>query len=232
MVFVSEEYSLIFVHIPKNGGTSVENSLKNISENFAERKILSPHLGYWEIKYLLKKHYRKNIENYEVFTVFRDPIDRIVSVFNWCMKKYTKYIAEMEKNRNQNSEQLKKLYEEIKNTKNIRKWFWDLPYAPFVSPRSDSYIFYRSKIAFLYSQRLYQKDWIEEDKCKIFYLKNIQDLEKYLKDKTNKDIKIPKENVNKFIILKREDLPKEDEEYFRNYFEPDYKIIEKYFGKL
>ena len=78
---------LCFIHIPKNAGSTIEKALdmKNkeslYEEKWHEDFLVCPqHLTFLELSTLI------NIENYQVFSVVRNPFDRLVSEFGYFYK--------------------------------------------------------------------------------------------------------------------------------------------------
>ena len=96
---ISHEDKIIFVHIPKTGGASIEKSLGifgndnngNLEPNFeilygqTKDKILQ-HLKIEEIKKLKKKEF----ETFKLVSFVRNPYDRIISEYLWRMQVYGK----------------------------------------------------------------------------------------------------------------------------------------------
>ena len=68
---ISHEKKLIFIHIPKNAGTSI---IKAIGEDQIIDKSIEEY----------KKHYIKYWSDYKKFTVVRDPIDRFISAYKFA----------------------------------------------------------------------------------------------------------------------------------------------------
>ena len=68
---------LIFLHIPKTGGESVEDALTN---SFG-KPIDKSHENVRQIQ--SGKLYDENIDEYKVFTVVRNPFDRLISTWRW-----------------------------------------------------------------------------------------------------------------------------------------------------
>lgn len=78
---------IIFIHIPKCGGTSVENSLSIIEKGSLwgfnkniSKKINFPH----ELQHMTFDAYKKllgNLKNYKIFTFVRNPFDRAISLY-------------------------------------------------------------------------------------------------------------------------------------------------------
>jgi len=94
----NDNINLLFIHIPKTGGTSVEKylsskynielnnySLYNDNTTFNNVKIFAPltHILYKTIiKY--KDEFHINIDNLEIITIVRNPYNRIISgLFYW-----------------------------------------------------------------------------------------------------------------------------------------------------
>ena len=105
-LFEFEERKILFIHIPKTSGTSIEHfffksdgefNLTNLfsSTNFVynEKKFNSTgqHLKYNEIRTII------NVDEYEIFTVVRNPYDRFISEMEYHIQKTRAYI---EKNPN------------------------------------------------------------------------------------------------------------------------------------
>ena len=68
---IIDQYKAIFVHIPKNAGTSIEKYFGNGSVRIQPNK----HADIHEIKTKFKNSYN----NYKKFTIIRNPYDKMVS---------------------------------------------------------------------------------------------------------------------------------------------------------
>lgn len=68
---IIDKYKCIFVHIPKNAGTSIEEYFGNESVRIQPSK----HADIHEIKTRFKNSYK----NYRKFTIIRNPYDKMVS---------------------------------------------------------------------------------------------------------------------------------------------------------
>lgn len=95
---INNNHKIIFVHITRTGGTSIErilnmkgkdNSLKLNTLYGIYKGIALQHLNISEIKKL------KNVDDYFSFCVVRNPFDRIISEFKFLKSntpnKFTKY---------------------------------------------------------------------------------------------------------------------------------------------
>lgn len=74
--------NILFIHIPKTSGTYIENQLKKyeIGENLGYIEHLSTykqHLTYKQYKEL----YGEKINEYFIFTIIRNPYDRLYSAY-------------------------------------------------------------------------------------------------------------------------------------------------------
>ena len=94
---ISHKDKLIFIHIPKTGGGSIEKTLKiygtenngdlkpnlNILYGISNNKVLQ-HLTLQEILEITKNKFN----DYKIFTFVRNPYDRIVSEYLWRSQAY------------------------------------------------------------------------------------------------------------------------------------------------
>ena len=68
---IIDQYKAIFIHIPKNAGTSIEKYFVNGSVRIQPEK----HADIYEIK----KKFKNSYNNYRKFTIIRNPYDKMVS---------------------------------------------------------------------------------------------------------------------------------------------------------
>lgn len=73
---INHEKKLIFIHIPKNAGTSIIKAMGCV-HNFYIDKTLSEY----------KEYYKKYWNDYNKFAVIRDPIDRFISAYKFARMK-------------------------------------------------------------------------------------------------------------------------------------------------
>jgi hypothetical protein len=73
---ISHEKKLIFIHIPKNAGTSIIKAMECV-HNFYIDKTLPEY----------KEHYKEYWNTYNKFAVIRDPIDRFISAYKFARMK-------------------------------------------------------------------------------------------------------------------------------------------------
>mgnify|MGYP003626465650 FL=1 len=69
------EHKTAFIHIPKTGGTSVEFILQN--------KYGSAHERHYNVRQMQEVLEDEEIDEYKIFTVIRNPFDRIISTWRW-----------------------------------------------------------------------------------------------------------------------------------------------------
>ena len=98
---ISHNHKAIFVHIPKCGGQSIESAfLRDLGLTMANRAPLllrpndNPNVGPPRLAHLMAADYLKYcyasaemFERYYTFSVVRDPISRVVSMFNYLKIK-------------------------------------------------------------------------------------------------------------------------------------------------
>lgn len=89
-MIINHQHRLVFIHIPKCGGTSVRNTLRHLHEGDAIWDVVGrqphPALGVIAYNHLplksIKDHFPKlyeDISNYESFAIVRDPKIRFIS---------------------------------------------------------------------------------------------------------------------------------------------------------
>tara|TARA_R100000742_G_C4221744_1_gene45347 strand:- start:41 stop:577 length:537 start_codon:yes stop_codon:yes gene_type:complete len=76
---IIEQYKSIFIHIPKNAGTSIETLFANSSFRIQPRK----HDNIYDIK----KKFPKVYDSYRKFTIIRNPYDKMVSWYFYLKKQ-------------------------------------------------------------------------------------------------------------------------------------------------
>jgi len=103
---ICHQRKLIFVHIPKNAGTSIHSLLNTNPKDL----ILTDQK--W-IKY--KNHFGKYWEDYTTFSIVRNPISRFISFY-----KYWKMIENLDYDINKFLDKLDEIETPIKNT---QSWF-------------------------------------------------------------------------------------------------------------
>ena len=71
-----ENEKLIFIHVPKTGGTFVERKLAKL-----KNKVFGGHSNYIHFKNKIK-----SIDNYNIFSIVRNPYDRLISAYFYFIK--------------------------------------------------------------------------------------------------------------------------------------------------
>ena len=82
--------NLIFIHIPKTGGTTVENYMRAIDKPILQcgygkfKNVVFQHFNYKDyIKFFGNKGYNK----FSKFSIVRNPYDRLISEYYWVKSK-------------------------------------------------------------------------------------------------------------------------------------------------
>ena len=93
-MFINHTHKFIFIHIPKNGGTSIRNSfdINGYDKRVARKKY--PHDGTMEIR----DYCGEEVWNtFYKFAVVRNPYDRLVSYYHFHKSPQYKYPATAQK---------------------------------------------------------------------------------------------------------------------------------------
>ena len=80
---IIDKYKTIFIHIPKNAGTSIEEYFGNKSVRIQPEK----HADIYEIK----KKFKNSYNNYRKFTIIRNPYDKMVSWYFYLKRNLGDY---------------------------------------------------------------------------------------------------------------------------------------------
>ena len=90
-----KEKNILFIHIPKTGGTVIENQLKTKFKQSLYGGIIrtSPYNGgspqhlFYKTIFEHKEKLNVDFQNIKVFCVVRNPYDRILSFYFWSKGK-------------------------------------------------------------------------------------------------------------------------------------------------
>ena len=75
---ISYEHNLIFIHIPKNAGTSITRAFR--MENS----------GHWDVE-ATSRHYSEEWNDYHKFCIVRNPLDRFISCYKYAKMRRSYY---------------------------------------------------------------------------------------------------------------------------------------------
>tara|TARA_R100000995_G_scaffold53751_1_gene26241 strand:+ start:279 stop:896 length:618 start_codon:yes stop_codon:yes gene_type:complete len=197
---IIDKEKLIFIHIPKNAGSSIKKYLIGKDEY---NKFKRP----WDHKTIndIKNEDFDKYKSYKKFAIVRNPYDRVVSWFAY-LKKYrldndllNTYQYDSKTNSYKIIETVKAPVEEFKN------WILD-PYSDF------------NKTTIILDLLKSQHEWIDESVIILKY----ENLNNELSDFFNKKIKLPKiNNTSRFNVINYYDKKSLDIVY--NRYKQDFK---------
>jgi len=90
-MIISHKYKFVFIHIYKNAGTFVTNLIKKIDINAIDVRDIhgTGHQKYMDI---CKMIIFEKIKNYTFFVIIRNPVDQLISTYNFIKKN--KYLED------------------------------------------------------------------------------------------------------------------------------------------
>ena len=189
--------NIIFIHIPKCGGTSVENALFKPHEKTAETLFTLEghplhnkyetgglqHLSAPKVKELVGNDI---YDNFFKFAVVRHPVKRLISQYNYTYQ--FPYFVDM-----------------------LNLQFKNFTFREYLEAIKNKYhVHWRPQHEFIYDNDRFLVD-------KIYKLENIKDLEIDL------DIKLPHHNKSTKAITS---ITERDESIIKNIFEKDYELLD------
>ena len=210
---ISIKHKIIFIHIPKCAGQSIENIfLRDLGLNWQERHplLLRPrkakekgperlaHLyaeEYFKFGYIPKEKYDKFFK----FSIFRNPVDRILSEINY---------QKIPKKNSKNFNGIKSVEEYISKVIKLNK-FSDL--RRHISPQ----------VKFLYDS---ETNKLLVDKIIPFDELN-HEVPKILQKKLKVFLEVPKINSSKNKLWVKEELSPGDLSFLYDFYESDFKFL-------
>ena len=194
-----------FIHIPKNGGTSIEKICKRNSNKNDTMLVYNPHLT---------DVYNTNITNQ--FIVIRNPIDRFISSVYYAIQKWS------------HEPQIKYLIS--KGITTPEKWIqiWSNENNPehnnlMLEMLNKKHRIGNNKIKYKWTYTP-QSAWINNPKF-VIIMDNFNDEFQYFKKKYKINGEIKNKNTTKHIDDK---LSKESIEFLLNFYKDDFVLYEKY----
>ena len=217
---ISIKHKIIFIHIPKCAGQSIENIfLRDLGLNWKERHplLLRPrkanekgperlaHLyaeEYFKLGYIPKEKYDKFFK----FSIVRNPVDRILSEINF---------QKIPKRNSKNIYGLESVEEYISKVIKLDK-FSDL--QRHISPQ----------VKFLYDS---ETNKLLVDKIIPFDELN-NEVPKILQKKLKVFLEVPKINLSKNKLWVKEELTSRDLSFLYDFYESDFKFIKNLKSKI
>ena len=212
---ISIKHKIIFIHIPKCAGQSIENIfLKDLGLNWEERYPLLLRLKkkeekgperlahlyaeeYYKYKYISKEKYNQFFK----FAIVRNPIDRILSEMNY---------RGIPRKNNDNTKGVKSLEEYILRVVKLDK-FCDR--QRHISPQ----------VKFLFDS--------ESNECIVDEIINFDNVNEkvsnILRNKLKGFTKLPKINSSNTKLWLRKDLTASDLNFIKDFYKNDFKFFEK-----
>jgi hypothetical protein len=160
---------VIFIHIPKAAGTSIATAIygKRIG-----------HFTYHEFRYFIKDDFNK----YPIFTVLRNPYERLISAYNFAKQGGTLEGAVT-------NESLYQTYPFRSFQSFVKEW---LSHQDVTSID----LIFRPQTFFLP-----EIDALQSSGIKMFYINQLNELEHYLTEILKREIKIEKRNVSSAKLI-------------------------------
>lgn len=125
---ICHQNKLIFIHIPKTAGTSITRKFFPRQSNFIK------HYNFLYYKNIVKE----KIDEYNIFSVIRDPYERIASYFNFHISSPHKHVLnELQKHKFSNLKEMFVIY--------INKMLFE----NIISPRGNPYHVNKTQSSFL-----------------------------------------------------------------------------------
>ena len=210
---ISIKHKIIFIHIPKCAGQSIENIfLKDLGLNWQERHhlLLRPRnekeKGPERLAHLYAEEYfkfgfipKEKYDQFFKFSIMRNPVDRILSEINY---------RRIPKKNSKNSIGIESVEAYISKVIKLNK-FSDL--QRHISPQ----------VKFLYDSE--SKKLLVDKVIPFDELNN--EVPKILKKKLKVFSEVPKINVSKSKLWLREELTSGDNSFLQDFYESDFKFL-------
>jgi len=206
---IIDKEQLIFIHIPKNAGTSIRRYFGNFST-------------YHETIYDFKDVFPDKYNSYRKFTIVRNPYDRMVSWYFYLKKEAEEWVKFTTcKDLLKSSETLDKKRFDKEFTDNFIKWVIDpfkYPHTCRALPKHANHDLRLTKM---------QHEWIDDTVTILKYENLNEELNKYF----GKEIKLSNQNksihMNYLNYYNKYSLDLVYEKYKEDFEKFNYKRIEK-----
>jgi hypothetical protein len=179
---INHEKKLIFIHIPKNAGTSIIDAIAKKPEDIFMDNVL--------VEY--KKHYKDYWDTYTKFSVIRDPTDRFISSYKFSRMNENFWFSSNSKSKKHPhydictsmniNEYVKYLYD---NPKKLKENGWLIPQSFIISNEKnqievDFFVRYENLLSDLKKINIYNLKKINSSKIEDLSLINLTKKSKIL----------------------------------------------------
>ena len=168
---ISKEYKVIFIHIPKNAGTSIRRCFGNSS-------------AYHETIYDFKDTFPDEYSSYRKFAVVRNPYDRMVSWYFHLKKEAEDWVRQLPTFPFELSDSLDKEKFDEEFTDSFIKWVIDPFKYPFTKKALPKHANWDLRLTMM------QHEWVDDTVTILKYENLNEELNKYF----GKEINLSKQN--------------------------------------
>ena len=236
-MIISHQYSFIFIHIPKNGGSSIEIAFSAQHSKWDDLVLGGSSLGQvleqpFQKKFNIGKHSTltniaqlynwDKLRSYYIFTLVRNPYDRIVSLWNYLSQKVDSLCDKLECSKDD-------LFEFSLDEEKVSMYpvlAWKGIQACLESSNLDQFLRHE-KFPMAPSAKPQMK-WIQHPdksfKIHIFKLEELPTCCKALKSNLGLDLSIPRANISR-KKMRSTDMTRESRDFIKKLYSEDFRVL-------